>query len=94
MQPIVIRAYENEESAYWRFFFFCARDVENIKALTLKAPHEPFQCSCRLSELQDRTEVFLEELRQNPPTKQARLAWNLPCAVSVDQEEKPKGFEK
>lgn len=92
MQPIVIRAYENEESACWRFF--CATDVENIKALTLKAPHEPFQCFCHLSELQDWTDVFLEELRLSPPTKQARLAWNLPCAVIVDQEEKPKEFEK
>lgn len=47
-----------------------------------------------LSELQDRTDDFLEELRQSPPTKQARLAWNLPCAVIMDQEEKPKEFEK
>lgn len=72
----------------------CAADVENIKVLTLKAPHEPFQYLWPLSELQDQTEVFLGELRKSPPIKQACLTWNLPCAVNEDQEEKPKEFEK
>ena len=72
----------------------CAADVENIKVLTSKAPHEPFQYLWPLSELPDQTEVFLGESRRSPPIKQACLPWNLPCAVSVDQEDKPKEFEK